>query len=553
MKLFEKPKPFLIRKTSKRNSLLIVRLILVFVFLVTLNMTFFKLFMLWEGQEHSWITSLYWTATNMSTLGLGDIVFYSDTGRLFTVFVNFSGLLFILVLVPFTLYQLFQSTARIPKEVPGQTRQHVILTNYNDVTRALIKKFNQYRLPYIVVIQDITEASNLTDLGIKVVAREIEDPETYKHLQINKSLGIVLTGNNFINTSIAYAIRQISKEVNIISTATTQSGEDVLISASVNNVLKLDEMMGKSLARRITSSDALAHIIGEFGNLRIAEATVTRTPIVNKLIKDADLRKLIGVSIVGTWENGSFKIATPNTRITNNTILVLAGSQEQIDGYNELFCIYNISKGPTIIIGGGNVGQALSSSLNERDVEHVIIEKNPTLALTGNCILGDACDVRTLMKADLMNAHAVAITTHDDKTNVFLTTLIRKLRPDIQIISRATLERTVQILQDAGCDFVMSYASMGANSIFNILQKENILMVAEGVDLFKVEVPSKLYNKAIKDSHVRPKSGCSIIAYIEAEEIKINPDPKTILTKDNSIILIGTFEAEKKFFEVFVS
>ncbi len=553
MKPLKKRRSFLGVRTSRRNALLLIRLFLILVSLVSFNTIAFKLLMLNEGRDCSWITSFYWTSTNMSTLGLGDIVFNSDIGKLFTVFVNLSGLVFIIVIVPFTFFQLFQSTARIHKELSQQIRGHVIITNFNNVTKSLISKFKNYRIPYVLLVPSLKQAAALIDENYKVVAREIDDPESYEHLQVEQSLGFVLAGDDFENASTAFAIRQTTKNKNIISLATMKSAEDVLNSAGVNHIIKLDEMMGKSLSRRIVSGDALAHIIGEFDNLRIAEATVRRTPLAGKLIKETNLRELIGVSIVGVWENGIFNIAKPDSVITEKSVLVLAGSQEQIERYNELFCIYNIEIGPIIVVGGGNVGKALSASLKERQLEHIVIEKEPKVIAGENFLSGDASNIEVLKKAGIEEAHAIAITTHDDHTNIFLTALIRKLRPDIQIISRATLERTVQLLYNAGCDIVMSYASMGSSSIFNLLQNENILMIAEGVDVFKVEVPTKLTNKTILNSGIRELTGCSIVALINNNDFVVNPKAATILAPGQSIILIGTVEAEKIFFEKFIN
>ena len=63
--------------------------------------------MLYEGQEHSWITGLYWTLTVMSTLGFGDITFHSDPGRLFSVFVLIYGIVMLLIVLPFTFIRFF--------------------------------------------------------------------------------------------------------------------------------------------------------------------------------------------------------------------------------------------------------------------------------------------------------------------------------------------------------------------------------------------------------------------------------------------------------------
>ena len=91
-----------------------------------------------------------------------------------------------------------------------------------------------------------------------------------------------------------------------------------------------------------------------------------------------------------------------------------------------------------------------------------------------------------------MQSPSVVITPHDDDLNIYLTILCRKLRPDVQIISRATLDRNVSSLHRAGADIVASYASMGANAIFNLLQRSDVLMVAEGLSVFKVKMPASL-------------------------------------------------------------
>ena len=44
-----------------------------------------------EGRSHSWVTAFYWTLVTMSTVGFGDVVFYSDIGRVFSLVVRFDG------------------------------------------------------------------------------------------------------------------------------------------------------------------------------------------------------------------------------------------------------------------------------------------------------------------------------------------------------------------------------------------------------------------------------------------------------------------------------
>lgn len=552
MSLLDRRKFALGKRTSRRNALLLSRLVLILLLLLAGNSLVFSYLMSLEQKSFSWITALYWTVTNMSTLGLGDITFQTDLGRLFNIFVSISGLAYILVLVPYTLVKLFQSTERIHRELPRTIKDHVILTNDDHVSQTLIRKLKQFNVPYALLIPDLKQAAELTDKGINVVSGDLDDSETYTKVQVRQSAGVVLTGNHFVNASSIYAIRQADSEATVISLADSESGEEVLLSSGATNVIKLSEMMGKSLARRITAGDALAHDIESYDRLKIAEATVKGTPLVDRTLRESRLRELAGVSVVGVWNEGKFTIAKADTKILERSVMVLAGAPEQIDMYNEMFCIYNVTTGPVLVVGGGRVGRALGKTLEERNIHYKLIEKNEKLAVNDNYIVGDASDKELLLRSGLMTSPAVAITTEDDNLNIFLTTLIRKFRPDIQIISRGKLDRTVDLLYKAGCDFVMSYASMGANSIFNLLKKGDILMIAEGVDVFRVEAPKKLVGKTIRESSIREKSGCSVVALVSEEEISINPNPSVTIEEGKSTVLIGNFEAERKFFDQFV-
>lgn len=166
-----------------------------------------------------------------------------------------------------------------------------------------------------------------------------------------------------------------------------------------------------------------------------------------------------------------------------------------------------------VILGGGRVGRAAGRTLEAQGIDYLIVEQLPErVPNTGKYVLGNAAEFEILSQAGIMEAPTVIITTHDDETNIYLTIYCRRLRPDIEIIGRATLERNVATLHRAGADFVMSYASMGANAIFNLLERSDILMVDEGLDVFKVKIPVSLVGKSLANSSIRRETGCTVIA-----------------------------------------
>jgi Trk K+ transport system NAD-binding subunit len=167
--------------------------------------------------------------------------------------------------------------------------------------------------------------------------------------------------------------------------------------------------------------------------------------------------------------------------------------------------------------------------------------------MIANCILGDASEKAVLERAGINKAPAIIITSHNDETNVYLTIYARKLRPDIQIITRAFLHRNIEPLHRAGADFVMSQDHMGANTIFNLLNRAEILMVTEGLDVFSQKTPKSLVGVKVRDCKVTEKTGCSIVAIKGDAGTVITPSPDNQFSEDGEIILIGDEAAEKSF------
>ena len=555
MKFFTSQLSFFLKtSTTRRNIRLLFRFLLVLTALVVIYSVLFHVLMVYENQQHSWITGFYWTLTVMSTLGFGDITFTSDAGRVFSIVVLLSGMVSLLMLLPFTFIEFFyapwmraQSEARARRDLPESTTGHVILTHYDPVSIALIQRLKRYGYSYVLLVGDLVEALRLYDLGVKVVFGDVDRLQTYERAQVTQAAMVAATGSDVVNTNVAFTVRELCPGVPIVVTANSADAIDILELAGSSKVIQLAEIMGQALARRITGVDARAHIIGEVQGILIAEATAAGTPLVGKTLAQCKLRQSAGVTVIGLWRRGQFEMATANTRIDGDSVMVLGGSAEQLRAYDELFCIYHVSSEPVVIIGAGRVGRATARALEEREVDYRVIETNRERLRNEKYIHGSAADLATLEKAGIRETSAVVITTHDDDTNVYLTLYCRKLRPDVQIISRATLERNVSTLHRAGADFVLSYASMGATMIFNVLRKTDILVIAEGLHVAEMGVPKGLVGKTLAEAAIPRDTQCNVIALRTNGEIQMNPAPDVRLGADGELLLICTTDGEQRF------
>ncbi len=544
---------------NRRNVALLMRFLGFLAGLVAVYSILFHIIMEAEGRDHSWLTGLYWTLTVMSTLGFGDITFQSDVGRVFSIIVLLSGMVLLLILLPFTFIEFFyapwmqaQNEARAPRRLPPETEGHVLLTSYDAVSALLIQRLEQRGYQYALLVGNLPEALRLYDLGIRVVFGAIDRPETYRAVRAGKAALVAATGGDMVNTNIAFTVREISAEVPIVTTADMADSVEILTLAGSSHVLRLPELMGEANARRISGVDARAHIVGQFGELLIAESTATGTPLVGRTLAEIRLRELAGVSVVGLWKRGRFEPATGQSQVDAHTVLLLAGSREQLTRYDELFCIYNVSSGAVIIIGGGRVGRATARALEKREVDYRIIERDPTrIRDPEKYILGSAADAATLERAGIGSAPAVVVTAHDDDISIYLTIYCRRLQPDIQIISRATAERNISTLYRAGADFVLSYASMGAESILELLHGSSGMMLTEGLHISETEVPPTLAGKTLGEADIAHTTGCNVVALRTKEGFSLNPSAATPIPAGARLIFAATVDAEKRFLEAY--
>ena len=545
------------QKRKQKNVFNFFRFAIILAFFVVVYMNIFRLLMSEERgvSQISWVESFYWVLTTMSTLGYGDITFSGDTGRLFSMVVMFTGVFYLFIVLPFVfmefLYKPFmeyQTGSRVLRKYDPVSEKHVILTHYDSVSHALMDKLTQFGYPFIIVIENLKQALELHDMDIPVMLGNLDESETFENAGIKHAAMVVATDDDIRNVNIAFRARDASPDLTVVSTCNRATSEEILSLAGASHVIRSAKQMGSFLARRISCTDNNTHVIGSFDEVQIAEATIHGTPLVGKTLKDTTLRDEFGVNVVGMWERGRFQLPEADAMLNNHTVLLLAGREQNFQKYDQAFSGFSKNSAAVIIIGAGRVGRETAKSLESMNIPYRVIETDEKkCSMVKNAIHGDASVKSVLERGGINNAPAVVITSHNDESNVYLTIYCRKLRPDIQIITRAFLHRNVEPLHRAGADFVMSQDHMGANTIFNLLNRAEILMVTEGLDVFSQKTPKSLVGVKLKDSRITEKTGCSIVAIKGDSGTIITPSSEHQFSANGEIILIGDEAAEKAF------
>lgn len=515
----------------------------------------FQIIMAREERIYSWVDSIYWVVVTMSTLGYGDITFTTPGGRLFSVIVILTGVSFLLVLLPFVLIQFVvvpwmerRSENRIPRTLDEGISGHIIVTRISHIEESLISRLKSAEMQYVVLTENYDEAVRLHDLGYKVMLGDWDDPETYINIRASKASLFVANQSDVINTNITFTLREVAPDIAVIATAASPASVDILELAGASFVVELGVVLGKMIAQRVLGSDATDHIVGIVSGISIAEVGVAGTKVAGKAIGETNMRSICGVTVVGVWNRGKYSIATAETLIEENSVLILAGSETQFESFDQNFKSSQTTEESVLIIGGGRVGRQVGDSLKEYGLKYKIIEKQVDRVLDPACyVTGDAADLKTLEAAGIRTAHAVVVTTHDDDVNVYLTIYCRRLRPDVQIIARANTDKNISTLYRAGADAVLSYASTGATSIWNYAYASGTILLADGLEIRTVSVPDDLVRQTLANSGIRSSTGVNVVAIDFAGHVQTDPDPNDPIPAGADLVLIGDEDAFTKF------
>jgi len=556
---------YLLHQPQLRGNL--GRLTKLLVFMVVLILVYSQVFHLImtrvEEQDHSWVTGVYWTLTVMSTLGFGDITFASDLGRMFSIAVLLSGIVLLLIVLPFAFIRFFyapwleaQVRLRAPRQVPPAVSGHVLVCRYDTIAHDLIERLRLARVPHFVLEADPTRAAELQVDGVPVVAGDPESSEAWTAVRAREARAVVANLSDASNTNITLTIRQVAPELEIIALADDDEAIDILRLSGANHVLGLKQRLGEHLANRVNAGHSEAHEIGRFRDLVIAEFPVQNTPLVNRTIREIDLRGRIGVTVVGVWERGRFEAARPELVLTETMVPVVIGTEERILELNTVLVIYDTNYNPTVIIGGGKVGCAAARALKSRDIAVHVVERDEAVArkisgIPDRVIAGDAADREVLLEAGLADAPAVLLTTNDDSINIYLAVYCRRLKPDLRIISRITHERNLEAIHRAGADFVLSYAALGAESAFSVLQGRGVMMLGCGIEVFHSPVPAELAGKTLRESAIGASTGLSVIAVVADGRTVASPPASLPLPAGADLLMVGLHDQRLEFYKTY--
>ena len=210
-----------------------------------------------------------------------------------------------------------------------------------------------------------------------------------------------------------------------------------------------------------------------------------------------------------------------------------------------------------IICGYGRVGQAVARHFATQKVRFVVIDSEPASLARAESegfltVEGDATRDEALESAGIRGAKGLVAAVGSDADNIYVTLSSRVLNPSLFVVARAGSEDTVNKLERAGADRVVSPYGIGGKQMAALMLKplvSDYLEVVTGGGKLEFRVEELLLGEdccavgqSIEDLEVRRRTGSSILAvrHSATGTVDTNPSPDALLEKGDTIIAIGT-------------
>ncbi|GAA4239335.1 potassium channel protein [Postechiella marina] len=304
---------------------------------------------------YSWIDALYMTVITMTTVGFGEVVPLDDQSKIFTIFLILASVVIVgYALSVITEYILSKDHIEELKHKRMQKKidsfnNHVVVCGYGRNGKQTVKKLSAHNKLFVVIEKDKEMEERLQlDHVPYVIGNANEDAILIQAGIERASSFISALPSDADNLFVVLSTRQLNKDINIISRASHESSYDKLKFAGANNVILPDNIGGDHMASLVVVPGLMEFIdnlsiVGK-SNINIEEVAVEKLHSNNaiKTIKDLDLRKKTGCTVIGYKDEKGEYIVNPEAELelaTNSKIIVL-GRPEQIEALNSEYDIH---------------------------------------------------------------------------------------------------------------------------------------------------------------------------------------------------------------------
>lgn len=295
--------------------------------------------------NETFVDSLYMTVITMSTVGYGTLHELNANEKIFTIFLIILSILFyaysVTALTEYLLKENFYQHLKHKKvqQKIQKLKDHTIVCGYGRNGKQAVIKLRNYKMLCVVIEKDKTLIEELELENILCVEGDATDDEALQKAAIQNAKSLITALSSDVdNLFVVLSARQLNKNITIISRASSESSSKKLLIAGADKIIMPDKIGGMHMASLLVTPNLVEFVekitMIDEGSANLEEIPVNGLPkeFLNKTIRDLDLRRRTGCSVIGFKTSDNEYIVNPKseTTLTSDSNLIVLGSPNQI-------------------------------------------------------------------------------------------------------------------------------------------------------------------------------------------------------------------------------
>ncbi|MBI4850637.1 MAG: NAD-binding protein [Acidobacteria bacterium] len=298
----------------------------------------------------SFFDSLYMTVITLATIGYGETHPLTTKGRVFTIFLIFSGIGILgyglSVIATFVIEGELAGLIgkrRMQKDIE-KLSNHYILCGAGETGRCIAQEFAKTKTPFVVIDINPHKIENVRNLNVPFIVGDATKDAILLSAGIKRAQGLVSSlHSDKDNVFVVLTARGLNKDLRIVSRVVEQESEHKLRIAGADTIVSPNAIGGLRMASvmiRPTVVGFLDLMMREQNTIRMEEIKLLKTSsIIGKSLKSSDIGHKTGLIVIAIKRNKGDRYIynpKPETLFEAEDILVVMGDVNQVQALRKL-------------------------------------------------------------------------------------------------------------------------------------------------------------------------------------------------------------------------
>ncbi len=303
-----------------------------------------------------WIDALYMTFISFSTVGFGEVRPLHPGGRIFTMFIVFSGLIIIAMLSASVTSMLVRRefiatyrTKKMKKQIK-HLKGHTILCGAGETGKTVISEFAKAGKPLVVIEENTEVLERMVDQYPKMYAvyGDATKDEVLQEANIASASGLITAlSEDAANLYVVISARAMKPDITIVARAVDTHAANKIYKAGATHVISPNLTEGMRMAATVLRPNVVSFLdvmSNDQGfTLRLEEIRVPKgSRFAGKTLRQMEIPQRTGLIVIAIKKakavDGKTVLFNPQSSamIDEGDVLIVLGDRERVEKLESL-------------------------------------------------------------------------------------------------------------------------------------------------------------------------------------------------------------------------